>query len=365
MTCTHFGTCGSCTLYALDYESQIAKKLTETRELFDSFYCGEYEFFKSQEEAYRCRAEFKVYKDDSGISLCKSSFEKKNLPINECKIPLESIQESAKAILEKIEKNEILRYKLYGIEFLSSKSGELLITLIYHKKLDTEWESEAKSLGENIIGRSKGQKIILGKDYIEESFEVLGERFYYTLKDGSFIQPNPRINEKMLEWVCDRAANQSGDLLELYCGHGNFTIPLARRFKKVLATEISTASIRSAKENCIKNSAHNIFFARLSGSETISALQHEREFKRLKEINLQEYDFSALFVDPPRAGLEEEVCGYIKRFPTIIYISCSQESLRRDLQTLIKTHEITHFALFDQFPHTEHIESGVILKKRV
>ena len=102
----------------------------------------------------------------------------------------------------------------------------------------------------------------------------------------------------------------------------------------------------------------------MSAQEFVEALEEKREFRRLKDINLKSYDFGTIFVDPPRAGLDETTRALAKEFEQIIYISCNPETLHRDLNALLKTHKIVNFALFDQFAYTEHIESGVILKKR-
>ncbi len=152
-------------------------------------------------------------------------------------------------------------------------------------------------------------------------------------------------------------------MCELYCGGGNFTIPLSQKFRKVLATEISKTSIKSALENCKLNNIENIDFIRMSAEDFVEALEEKREFRRLKDINLKSYNFSTIFVDPPRAGLDDTTRDLVKDFEKIIYISCNPQTLHRDLKFLTKTHKIINFALFDQFAYTEHIESGVFLNK--
>jgi tRNA (uracil-5-)-methyltransferase len=152
------------------------------------------------------------------------------------------------------------------------------------------------------------------------------------------------------------------DLLELYCGGGNFTIPLSSLFRNVLATEISKTSIKAAKQNTALNDVQNITFVRLSAEELTEALKKEREFKRLKDTDIFSYDFTHVLIDPPRSGLDTVSREFVKKFKNIIYISCNPETLKYDLVELSKTHKIAHFALFDQFPYTRHIESGVILK---
>ena len=154
------------------------------------------------------------------------------------------------------------------------------------------------------------------------------------------------------------------DLLELYCGHGNFTIPLAAKFNRVLASEISKSSIANARINCELNGVCNAQFVRLSADELMSAFARRREFERLKGIDIFSYDFSHVLIDPPRAGLEPSVIDFIKNFQNLIYISCNPQTLFENLRSLCDTHEVRRFAIFDQFAHTEHIECGVLLRRR-
>ncbi|WP_298094727.1 tRNA (uridine(54)-C5)-methyltransferase TrmA [uncultured Campylobacter sp.] len=154
------------------------------------------------------------------------------------------------------------------------------------------------------------------------------------------------------------------DLLELYCGHGNFTIPLAAKFNRVLASEISKSSIANARINCELNGICNAQFVRLSADELMSAFARQRKFERLKGIDIFGYDFSHVLIDPPRAGLEPSVIDFIKNFQNLICISCNPQTLFENLRSLCATHEVRRFAIFDQFAHTSHIECGVLLRRR-
>ena len=109
---------------------------------------------------------------------------------------------------------------------------------------------------------------------------------------------------------------------------------------------------------------NNITFARLASEEMTEALNGVREFTRLKDIDLKSYNFSTVLVDPPRAGLDEGTIELISKLENIIYISCNPETLARDMETLIQTHTVVDAAMYDQFPHTSHVESGVFLVKR-
>ena len=110
----------------------------------------------------------------------------------------------------------------------------------------------------------------------------------------------------------------------------------------------------------------NIELARLSAEEMTAAIAGERPFRRLAHLKqaLKQYQFETLLVDPPRAGLDEATRALAGDFTRVLYISCSPETLARDLARLSATHEIESLAFFDQFPYTQHLESGVVLKKK-
>ena len=366
MTCNYFGKCGSCTLYKLSYDEQVDYKKARSIELFADFNIEKMDFFTSASEHYRSRCEFRIWKDDQTINYAMGAMDKKStVCIDACPKVERKIYELMPKLLKVIEASLMLRERLFTIEFLSS-SDTLLVTLIYHKTLDASWDEEAKKLEQMfqicIIGRSHKIKRVLTQDFVQECFNIEDKTYRYHIIEGGFSQPNRVINQRMISWVLQHLKGCK-DLLELYCGYGNFTIPLAQKFTKVLATEISKTSIKSALKNCELNDVHTIQFVRMSAEELTSALQKERDFNRLKEVSLDDYDFSHVFVDPPRSGMDEKSLSFISQFDNIIYVSCNPQTLKRDLEVLIQNYEIVNFALFDQFPNTEHVESAVLLRK--
>ena len=367
MKCRHFGKCGSCSVYNLEYEEALIRKKETIKELLVEFYSSDIEVFKSPSSAHRARAEFKIWHIDNSCFYAMSNIEKNGIEIlSECPKVIEPISNVQYKLLEYINSSEILKNRLFSIEFLAGLSGEVLVTLIYHKKLDNSWQNKAKELEDkfniSIIGRARKQKIVLSKDFIKETLRVNNNKYFYNYYEGGFTQPNPYVNQKMIEWALSVASGKD-DLLELYCGLGNFTIPLSSKFNRVLATEISKNSIKAAKENCKLNAVNNIEFIRMDASDTASALKKKREFRRLKDIDLDTFNFSTILVDPPRAGLDENSIKLVKEIDNIIYISCNPQTLARDLKELSKTHKVKRAAMFDQFPYTHHIESGVYLER--
>ena len=366
--CKFVGECGSCTLDA-PYEEQVEFKKGFIRREFEPFYNGEFEFFASQKAGYRTRAEFGIWREGEELSYTMHGAKAKRVFIDECPKVAAPIANLMPRLLGALAKNQILKEKLFGAEFISCASG-ILATLLYHKRLGEAEQREIENLAREFVGhrvtiaaRAKGQKLLSGELNLQDRLNIGDKIYKFTFGDGAFIQPNTAVNEKMIAWA-KGCVERGTDLLELYCGHGNFTVAMAEKFKRVLATEISKSSIANALKNCELNGVNNIKFLRMSAEELISAFGREREFNRLRELDIFSYDFSHVLVDPPRAGLDASVINFIKNYENIVYISCSPQSLKRDMAQLDTTHEVVKFAVFDQFANTAHIECGVLLRSK-
>lgn len=372
MNCNYFGICASCTLFDKTYEEQLNYKIQREKERFSNFTNIDFDIIKSNESNFRNRAEFRIWweKGENNkeiLSYAMNDFKKNILKINSCEMVSHHIKELMPKLIDELQNDLELSFKLFAVEFLGSSTKDMLVTLIYHKKLEESWIQKAKviekRLNIKIIGRSKKQRLVLTNDYINETLNISNQNFFFAYEENGFTQPNTNVNVQMIEWVLENTQNSSKDLCELYCGGGNFTIPLSTKFRKVLATEISKTSIKSALRNCSLNKIESISFIRMSAEDFVQALNKVRAFNRLKDINLDDYEFDTIFMDPPRSGLDDTTRNLAKDFENIIYISCNPETLHRDLEELTKTHKIEKFALFDQFAFTNHIESGVILRK--
>ena len=370
MECKHFGTCGSCSIYELSYAEELAEKKERVLALLSPFGVEDLEVFSANESHYRARSEFKIWHEGDSCSYAMGRLDKKGaVTISECPKVIAPIVKRMHPLLEIINSSEVLKSRLFTVEFLATTTDECLITMIYHRKLDEAWEMEARAVEERlnakIMGRSRKQKVILSDEFVTEKLHIDGQEYLYRHYESGFTQPNPAVNVQMIEWAIKQAKKvKSGDFLESYCGLGNFTIPLYKYFNRLLATEISKRSIHAANENCDLNGVSNIEFIRLASEEMTQALNKERVFQRLKGVDLDSYNFSTVLVDPPRAGLDGDTIKLIANIENIIYISCNPETLARDLVALSKTHHIEDGAIYDQFPHTHHVESGLFLVKK-
>lgn len=353
-----------------DYEKQLQQKAERLRRAYRDYTDLEPEIFPSPPIHYRLRAEFKIWQEGgrAHYAMYRQGEYKKPFVIDKFTVGSKLINQLMPQVLDAVNSSEILRKRLFSAEFLTTLSGDALITLIYHKKLDDAWEAEARALQEKIgfpiLGRSRRQKLVLERDYVTEVLQIGDKSYRYKQIEGSFTQPNGEVCRAMIRWAKEACKDSRGDLLELYCGNGNFTIPLAEHFDKVLATEISKVSVNAARENIRANGVTNLEIVRLSSEEFTQAIDKVRPFRRLKDIDLDSYNFTTVLVDPPRAGLDANTCSMIARFPRILYISCNPETQLENLKELSRTHKIERFALFDQFPYTEHTETGLVLTRK-
>jgi tRNA (uracil-5-)-methyltransferase len=108
----------------------------------------------------------------------------------------------------------------------------------------------------------------------------------------------------------------------------------------------------------------NIEFLRMDVEDFVGALDGVREYRRMKDVDIESYEIETIFVDPPRSGMDERSCKFASRYKNILYISCNPETLVRDLELLTQTHDIVDMAIFDQFPYTHHVEMGVKLSRK-
>ncbi|GAB6071377.1 tRNA (uridine(54)-C5)-methyltransferase TrmA [Thiomicrorhabdus hydrogeniphila] len=361
-----------CQVFPEQYDSQLADKVMRFNQMLpDTAHAQPQTVFASNPKHYRARAEFRIWHEgDESDYIMFNQETKEKVKIKECPMAIESIAELMPKLMAEIYKQPILRERLFQVDFLATLSGQMLVTLIYRKSIkeDQAWQNAAKVLKESLsithlIGRARKEKVLLDQDFIVEQLQVDGKTFTYQQIENSFTQPNAKMAQNMLHWARKVSQGATGDLIELYCGNGHFSIALSEHYNRVLATEISKTSVASAQYNIAANHVTNVTVIKMAAEEISQALQGQ-EFFRLKDIDLNSYDFQTIFVDPPRSGLDDLTRKMVTEFEHIIYVSCNPETLAIDLAAIQQTHDIIETALFDQFPYTHHIESGVFLKRK-
>ncbi|HKS32135.1 MAG TPA: 23S rRNA (uracil(1939)-C(5))-methyltransferase RlmD [Enterobacteriaceae bacterium] len=209
------------------------------------------------------------------------------------------------------------------------------------------------------FSHSRGIALFLAPD--SDTLEaVCGEMPWYT-SDGlrlmfsprDFIQVNDGVNQQMvaraLAWL---DVQKSDRVLDLFCGMGNFTLPLAARAASVVGVEGVPALVEKGQANAALNGLQNVTFF------------HENLEDDVTSQPWAQLGFDKILIDPARAGAAGVMQHIIKLAPTkLVYVSCNPATLARDSETLQQAgYQIQRLAMLDMFPHTGHLESMVLFE---
>lgn len=224
-------------------------------------------------------------------------------------------------------------------EFLSNKRSELFpVTGLYLQS-----------------DRMKPLIKVYGVDELTYSLSSsCGPECLLTYKAGGFAQVNRAQNQRMLD-IVSHCAGFTGkeQVLDLYCGNGNLSLPLASQAAQITGIEEFAGSISSAKANCLKNGIPNATFVCADAAGGTRQLANNGR------------TFDTVILDPPRTGAAEAIPELCRLNPTtIIYISCDPSTLARDCGLLVgQGYQVISSVPIDMFPQTYHIESVTLLHK--
>ncbi len=170
-----------------------------------------------------------------------------------------------------------------------------------------------------------------------------------------FTQVNAGINAAMVRLALDLLGAGPGDrVLDLFCGLGNFSLPLARVSGRVVGVEGDPTLVARARENAARNGLENVEF-------------HTADLTRpLAGQPWLTPPPDALLLDPPRSGALEVIQGLGPQLPArIVYVSCNPETLARDAGELVRQHgyRLARAGVMDMFPHTAHVESIALFER--
>lgn len=319
--CEYFGRCGGCDFQQMSYEDQLAAKVGIIKDCLTRI--GKINHEKGIEIIaspkpfnYRARAQWHVDTRRRKIGYFQRNSHKV-IDVAHCPILTEDLQKTLSDLREKLEWEN----------FWSEK------TVI-----------EAAS--------ANGQVSIYSDEMIEPTkeifFELGNEKYFYSAK--SFFQGNPFLIEKLIELALKNASGKNA--LDLYCGVGLFTLPLAENFEKVTGIEANRAAIDFAEKSAANARISNAEFH----AESVDDFLNENEFGKI--------DF--ILLDPPRSGAEKQTIENIIKIdpPEISYVSCEPSVLARDLRMFIDAgYNIESMTALDLFPQTHHVETIVRLKK--
>jgi len=183
-------------------------------------------------------------------------------------------------------------------------------------------------------------------------YSIDGLKLMFSPRD--FIQVNDGVNQQMVARALTWLDIQPGDrILDLFCGMGNFTLPLAKRAASVVGVEGVAELVAKAQENAQRNGLQNVTFFHENLEQDVTKQPWARQ------------GFDKVLLDPARAGAGGVMQHIIKLSPgRVVYVSCNPATLARDSEALLNAgYQILRLAMLDMFPHTGHLESMVLFVK--
>ncbi len=370
--CPHFGTCAGCVLQHLAEDKQI---LAKQRVLLDNLarigHVAPQRVLAplaGESWGYRRKGRFsvrRVEKKDKTLVGFREQDPRFVADLSVCYTVIPQIGESIQALAQLIDTLDG-RADIPQIEFIAGEAtaqfGGVALTVRHLQPL-----SEADRLAWAAFGRERGFAIYLqpgGVESVHPLWPAGGVPLAFRLprwdvelafRPLDFIQVNARLNERMIAHALELLdAGAEARVLDLFCGLGNFTLPLARGVREVVGVEGDAGLVARAKENAARNGLDNArFFA-------ADLTADQRAAPWMKE------GFDRLLLDPPRSGAIDVLRQLpLKRFARIVYVSCHPGSLARDAGYLVNECGFTLAAAgaMDMFPHTAHVESIALFER--
>ncbi|HSG32853.1 MAG TPA: class I SAM-dependent RNA methyltransferase [Thermodesulfobacteriota bacterium] len=354
--CEYFGKCGGCQWQHIDYGYQIKSKeaiLKESLEKIAGITDLQIEPIVASPNQYKYRVRATIHVDTvKGKHVIGFKEEKSHVlvPIDHCEICSPVISQLVKKISKFLVKYQSKTLPIDMIYILDSQS---IPALSLSPKKDSSHDEVIK-LYYYLKERIQGVNISVdNSDENTANLEV--SRLEFITSASVFAQANPQINELLIKTLIDWAdLNKDHNVLDLYCGYGNFSLHLAKKAKFVLSIDNNKKAIKYAIKNAKKNHIRNCHFEDWNVGKYL---------QRHKPTEKQEL----IVLDPPRNGAKEIIKSIIEISPNkILYVSCNPTTLARDLKELTSAgYKLRKVQPFDMFAQTFHIESLSLLQKEL
>jgi len=391
--CPYFGWCGGCTWQNLAYAEQLKIKKEQVEESVKHIAGLEdikvLDTLPSEEIwAYRNKMEFSfsdlcwLLPEDLGKDDIKKDFAlglhvpgtfDKILNIDNCLLQSESANKVLRIVRTYSQENNLKPYGIRSQEgflrFLvirqSLSSSDIMVNIVTHTsepnlllplaELIMLEVPEVSSVVNNVntkkaqIAYGETENLLAGSDKISDR---IGE-FSFEISANSFFQTNTAQAVKLYQVVMECAELHGDEIVwDLYAGTGTISLFLAQKAGFVYAFELIESAVKDGIRNAKKYGIKNLKF--ISGD-------------LLNNLNKVEEKAKLIIVDPPRSGMHPKVSKFLSESnaDNIIYVSCNPTTMARDLEILSESYSVQKIQPVDMFPHTYHIESVTLLKKKL
>jgi len=367
--CQYFGLCGGCSLQHLDNDTQIAHKEATLMELFE--YIGDVEPEKIMSPlqghswGYRRKARLGVRYVAKKESVLVGFREQRSnflTDMNQCEVLHPRIGQriaDLRAVLSQLEaKNKIAQIEVAVDDDHAALVFRNLVPLSDSDQTLLKNFAQENNLYFYLQPKGIDSVTPLFPEDIPLSsltYSLPTEQVSFQFAANDFTQVNSEINQKMVPQALDWLDVQSEDkVLDLFCGLGNFTLPLAKRAKQVVGVEGDANLLQRAEDNAHVQNIFNVTYhaANLMNEDLDAAWLHEK--------------YDKILLDPPRSGALEIIKQLsFSETQRIVYISCNPATLARDAGELVhkKGFSLVQAGVMDMFPHTAHVESMALFER--
>ena len=352
--CPHFGICGGCQQQHASVELQQQSKRAALARLMKREVD---DIIAASPWGYRRRARLSLNYQPKSQQL-QMGFRKANaseiVDVVQCPVLVPTLGALLPAVRECLSELKSVR-QLGHVELVQADNGPLMVlrhtaALPAADKEKLERFSQSHGLSLYLAPQSEILEHIRGE---APWYTSDGLRLVFSPRD--FIQVNDGVNQLMvrtaLEWLDIQPQDR---VLDLFCGMGNFTLPLAKRAAQVVGVEGVPALVAKGQENAALNGLHNVTFF------------HENLEEDVTRQAWAKHGFDKVLLDPARAGAAGVMLHIIKLAPRrVVYVSCNPATLARDSDVLLQAgYTIQRLAMLDMFPHTGHLESMVLFEHK-
>ncbi|MBV4501161.1 23S rRNA (uracil(1939)-C(5))-methyltransferase RlmD [Pseudomonas shirazensis] len=358
--CRHYDRCGGCNLQHLPHAEQLALKQRMLAEQLQRVAGIQPEQWAAPlsgpEFGYRRRARIAVRWDVKNRQLevgFRAEASQAIIAIDECPVlvqPLQTILRHLPTVLRSLNKPQALGH----VELFSGSAEAVLLRHVAPLPEDdlARLQAFCKEAGAQLWLQGEGEPapVEAGQSL---GFTLQPWQMQLAWRPGDFVQVNAQVNAAMIEQALAWLAPQPDErVLDLFCGLGNFALPLARQAREVVAVEGVQAMVERAAANARDNNVHNAAFFQADLSQPLAGAEWAAE------------GFSAVLLDPPRDGAYEVVQGIARlKAKRLVYVSCNPATLARDAQVLVaQGYRLTRAGILDMFPQTAHVEAMALFE---
>ena len=364
--CPHFGVCAGCVLQHLEEGQQIVAKQRVLMDNLERIGHVSPETVLAplvgQNWGYRRKGRFsvrRVEKKDKTLVGFRELDPRFVADLSVCYTVIPQIGEKVTALATLVESLDGKR-DIPQIEFIAGDDA-IALTVRHLQPLS---DGDRAALAE--FAQANGFAIFLQPGGIDSvhplwpeqvplSFRLPRWDIELAFRPLDFIQVNASLNEKMIDHALTLLDARPEDrVLDLFCGLGNFTLPLARGVREVVGVEGDAGLVARAKENALRNGLENAHF------HAADLTQDQRQAPWMRQ------GFDKLLLDPPRSGAIDVLRQLpLKKFERIVYVSCHPGSLARDAGYLVTEQgfKLKAAGAMDMFPHTAHVESIALFER--